>query len=143
MMNKQPFRVALTFLSVGVVILTVLPLLSQSLYGQRILEGGPTEYPKCLTSNVTFTFCEYIVFANQTVVENPHNKSMVLYADTTGVPDEINEEKDTDQEGFDKAAYDREQEGLEKGENPEWAEGNPHCDDPEAESSEGCWELNE
>jgi hypothetical protein len=143
MMNKQPLKVALTFLSVGAVILTVLLLLSQSLYGQRILEGGPTEYPKCITSNVTHTFCEYIVFANQTVVENPHNKSMVLYVNTTGVTDEINEEKDTDQEGFDKAAYDREQEGLEKGENPEWAEGNPHCDDPEAESSEGCWELDD
>jgi hypothetical protein len=77
MMNKQPLKVALTFLSVGAVILMVLLLLSQSLYGQRILEGGPTEYPKCLTSNVTHTFCEYIVFANQTVVENPHNKSMV------------------------------------------------------------------
>lgn len=62
---------------------------------------------------------------------------------TTGVSDEINEEKDIGQEGFDKAAYDRGQEGLEKGENPERAEGNLHCDDPEAESSEGCWELDD
>ncbi|MGA8106457.1 MAG: hypothetical protein WB815_07355 [Nitrososphaeraceae archaeon] len=81
-MNKQPFGVAVTFLSMGLVISTVLPLLSQSVYGQRILEGGPTEYPKCLSFNVTSAFFEYIIFANHTVVENPHNKSMVLYVDT-------------------------------------------------------------
>ena len=142
-MNKQSFGVAVTFLSMGLVISTVLPLLSQSVYGQRILEGGPTEYPKCLSFNVTSAFCEYIIFANHTVVENPHNKSMVLYVDTTGVPDELDEEEETDQEEFDKAAYDREQEGLEDGENPDWAGGDPHCDDPGAESSEGCWELDD
>jgi hypothetical protein len=135
-MNKLSFGVGVTFLPMGLVISTVLPLLLQSVYGQRILEGDPTEYPKCLSFNVT-SFCEYIIFANQTVVENPHTDT------TTGVPDELDEKEKTYEEEFDKAVYDREQEGLEDGENPDWAGGHPHCEDPGVESSEGCWELDD